>query len=241
MICKHKICSSGKKIIPNKRTKISTWELAGTFKDFHHPPTHTPQRERKQILVFKKNKIALHNNCLPLPQNTFQQILTVTNHKELLCFRNKSAAKLEEKHSPAELTKPEQPRHSHRSCALEQPPLATPAGWGAPTFPHLSPWISLPGGANRGPPRPPNSGLHHLMQISSSRQEDLCVFTGIAHLSANRSEGAFCFKWNWKCPLNQQKVSCYAVKHTSGLKIKLRVTKPSAAIVHATVFSRLDI
>lgn len=121
---------------------------------------------------------------------------------------------------------------------LEQPQLDPSQGCGMPTFPSLS----LPGGANGDPLRPPNSRLHHMMQISSSRQEDLCVFTSIAHLSGNRSESTFCFKWNWKCPLNQQKVPRYAVKPTSGPKIKLRVTKTSiTAIVHATVFTPLDI
>lgn len=70
------------------------------------------------------------------------------------------------------------------------------------------------------PPRPPNPRLCHMMHIRCSRQEDFCVFTSTANLSGNRSEGTFAFKWNWKCPQNQQKVSCYPVRHTLGLKIK---------------------
>lgn len=83
MICKHKICSSGKKknkIIPNKRTKISTWELAGTFKDFFFP-FHLPQRKKKkQILLFKNNKIALYKGQLtPSPKHILTDSHKVNN------------------------------------------------------------------------------------------------------------------------------------------------------------------
>lgn len=91
MIRKHKICSSGKKIIPNKRTKIPTWELAGTFKDFFSPPAPASKERKADTGVQEEQDSFMQGLLTPSPKYFLTDSHRVSNQS-----RNYSASGIDQ-------------------------------------------------------------------------------------------------------------------------------------------------